>query len=554
MSRVQNVTLSLTLPISCQICLGKVRKPTICCNNHVFCFGCLDVWLKKSSQCPTCRVAITPENPCREIIGATNDSDSNESYSVKKCLRKTRGELLLREYEEEIETLLKENENLKTKNSSLEAQLNTALEPSTVLVSRSETPADHSLLEDSANKLRAASDLCKKLKQDMDKLKEANKTLRSQNVDLIQGNMRLKTEVENRSPQKFGRCTVAALEAKVQRYERELSQLKRALERSDTYIEELEAQMAASRRGGAPATEGAQGRSSASVERQGEGVQRSRIATMRRSLSEMEEPSVYTDLDRKSTPMGLPDGCGLLLTTSGMHRGMGLLCGAGEEALQDAGIPSTPSTPSSSLSCLSLRSPAGRGEARPDTPRLPYLRRLRFEDRGIAVGMQGPATPAEGTLWGVWQDPCTSLSTNKARCPPSGDRLAGHSQDSMDAAYLDKISELDSMMAECEGSSSQTSQPPLALPEFCVPLTADRGAGDDLLTDPFTVTEEQTIPTARDLSEAKNHAPFSIPAWHAGRSSAAAGKEAEASGESKKRKSAVTLATCSPSKLSKINK
>ncbi|KAB0402983.1 hypothetical protein E2I00_014125, partial [Balaenoptera physalus] len=65
---VQNVTLSLTLPITCHICLGKVRQPVICINNHVFCSVCIDLWLKNNSQCPACRVPITPENPCKEII------------------------------------------------------------------------------------------------------------------------------------------------------------------------------------------------------------------------------------------------------------------------------------------------------------------------------------------------------------------------------------------------------------------------------------------------------------------------------------------------------
>lgn len=31
--------------------------------------------------------------------GGTNESDHSDSPSMKKCLRKTRGELLLREYE-----------------------------------------------------------------------------------------------------------------------------------------------------------------------------------------------------------------------------------------------------------------------------------------------------------------------------------------------------------------------------------------------------------------------------------------------------------------------
>ncbi|XP_029987068.1 RING finger protein 219-like [Sphaeramia orbicularis] len=104
----QTSTLSLTLPISCQICLGKVKQPVICANHHVFCSVCMEMWLKKASQCPTCRVPITAENPCREIIGGSNESDHSDSLSVRKCLRKTRGELLLREYEDEIEGLIRE--------------------------------------------------------------------------------------------------------------------------------------------------------------------------------------------------------------------------------------------------------------------------------------------------------------------------------------------------------------------------------------------------------------------------------------------------------------
>ncbi len=36
---------------------------------------------------------------CFSVIGGTNESDHNDSPSMKRCLRKTRGELLLREYE-----------------------------------------------------------------------------------------------------------------------------------------------------------------------------------------------------------------------------------------------------------------------------------------------------------------------------------------------------------------------------------------------------------------------------------------------------------------------
>lgn len=47
----------------------QVKKPVICANYHVFCSSCMEMWLKKTSQCPTCRVPITTDNPCREIIG-----------------------------------------------------------------------------------------------------------------------------------------------------------------------------------------------------------------------------------------------------------------------------------------------------------------------------------------------------------------------------------------------------------------------------------------------------------------------------------------------------
>lgn len=53
-------------------------------------------------------------------------------------------------------------------------QLKTALEPASVLVPQTETSStvDPSVLEESANKLRAANDLYRKVNQDLDRLKE----------------------------------------------------------------------------------------------------------------------------------------------------------------------------------------------------------------------------------------------------------------------------------------------------------------------------------------------------------------------------------------------
>ncbi|XP_004577471.2 ORC ubiquitin ligase 1 [Ochotona princeps] len=250
---VQNVTLSLTLPITCHICLGKVRQPVICINNHVFCSVCIDLWLKNNSQCPACRVPITPENPCKEIIGGTSESEPMLSHTVRKHLRKTRLELLHKEYEDEIDCLQKEVEELKSKNLSLESQIKTILDPLTLIqgnqnedkhpVADNPNKIDPETVAEWKKKLRTANEIYEKVKDDVDKLKEANKKLKLENGGLVRENLRLKAEVDNRSPQKFGRFTVAALQSKVEQYERETNRLKKALERSDKYIEELESQV-----------------------------------------------------------------------------------------------------------------------------------------------------------------------------------------------------------------------------------------------------------------------------------------------------------------------
>lgn len=68
---------------------------------------------------------------------------------------------------------MRENEELKTKNQSLEAQLKTALDPCSISTVQ---PEDHRVhpfaLEEWTNKLRAATDVCDKIKQDMNKMKE----------------------------------------------------------------------------------------------------------------------------------------------------------------------------------------------------------------------------------------------------------------------------------------------------------------------------------------------------------------------------------------------
>ncbi|KAG6930525.1 ring finger protein 219, partial [Chelydra serpentina] len=189
---VQNVTLSLTLPITCHICLGKVRHPVICVNNHVFCSICIDVWLKNNSQCPACRIPITPDNPCKEIIGGTSESEPIFSPTVRKHLRKTRLELLHKEYEDEIESLQKEVEELRSKNIGLEAQLKTVLDPGALSLCNTHEESHQSTdeasragpetIEEWTKKLKAANDLYEKVKDDVEKLNEVKNVCFSNHI------------------------------------------------------------------------------------------------------------------------------------------------------------------------------------------------------------------------------------------------------------------------------------------------------------------------------------------------------------------------------------
>ncbi|XP_075706380.1 ORC ubiquitin ligase 1 isoform X2 [Rhinoderma darwinii] len=227
----------------------KVRQPVICANNHVFCSVCIELWLKNNSQCPACRVPITQENPCKSIIGGTSEDEGTQTYIGRKHLRKTRLELLQKEYEEEIESLLKETEDLKRANLRLEERFREANDPAAISMScdcgnkEAEDRKGIRLLEEWSRKLEMVNAANKKVVEDIAKLKEENRKLRNENLECVRENLRLKNEVDLRSPQKFGRFTVAALQAKADQYEREMSRIKKALERSDRYIEELEAQV-----------------------------------------------------------------------------------------------------------------------------------------------------------------------------------------------------------------------------------------------------------------------------------------------------------------------
>uniref|UniRef100_A0A3B4ZW51 ORC ubiquitin ligase 1 n=1 Tax=Stegastes partitus TaxID=144197 RepID=A0A3B4ZW51_9TELE len=508
----------------------QVRQPVICANHHVFCSSCMEMWLKKASQCPSCRVPITAENPCREIIGGTNEGDHSDSPSMRKCLRKTRGELLLREYEEEIDGLMRENEELKTKNQSIEAQLRTALDPCSInTVQSDDKRVAPFVLEEWTNKLRAATDVCDKVKQDMDKLKEANKALRSQNVDLVQENMRLKAEVASRSPQKFGRYTVAALEAKIQQYERDVDHLKRALERSDQYIDDLESRVRKSEKKGLDVQEVC-GKSIAATETL---TQQQKISMMMRSLSDNERESICSNPEAECRTFSR-NHC-LMFMPSADHEDFNKnLIGNCKNEGSDTSSDFLPTTPSSAFRSLTLRSPGIREKKVAFKP-ASHLRRLNFEElpspskSSMTLENQfrsleklpkslppNGVEPSKSVFWDGWQRSNSneqsypgsskessakgSTSTNLVGDEPDSFQMS--SEASMDAAYLDKISELDSMMLDGESSSSRGSQLSLA---SSPPTDLDNTLVPEPQTFPDVMSNSSNKPVGQ--SQHKNHQP-----------------------------------------------
>ncbi|XP_065716159.2 ORC ubiquitin ligase 1 [Patagioenas fasciata] len=537
-----SVTLSLTLPITCHICLGKVRHPVICVNNHVFCSICIEVWLKNNNQCPACRIPITPENPCKEIIGGTSESDPVFSPTVRKHLRKTRLELLHKEYEDEIESLQKEVEDLRGKNLSLQTQLKSLLDPAASALSCQNGEASQSAheagtsgpetTEEWSKKLKAANDMYEKVMDNVEKLKEANKKLSMENNSLLRENLRLKAEVDSRSPQKFARFTVAALQSKVEQSEREMNRLKKALERSDKYIEEMECQLLQMKNAG-EGTQTVSAVSERALSADAKGAESSEDTTClkiqveeKKALATSQSPDNLEQLTSGRTCLSsssqdasngsntqcapkkeLFPGCqGVLLDENTTNMDACLeeqwnkieeCTSYKDEELYD--LP-PPCTPFLSLSRLQLNTPDGKDNVRKPSA---FLRKLKFEefcdtsDDGSKDSAEHSTsscssekkltcfTTGKSGFWGTCptnfaenldfdeseqnsvagqSDETSAKSSDKTSsclpkrlhtlCSSEMNRTRTSSEASMDAAYLDKISELDSMMSESDNSKS----------------------------------------------------------------------------------------------------
>ncbi|XP_062513673.1 ORC ubiquitin ligase 1-like isoform X2 [Corticium candelabrum] len=259
--------ISLTLPVACNICLGKVKEPVTCPNQHVFCSVCIDQWSKVHNHCPNCRVVFTQEKGCRRLIGAgTEESCGDCSQAEKAELRRTRLDLICREYESDISQLEEELNNSRSSNSRLEQELCRSNEQQARSHCTLSTDLDHcyavgkpreetmstdidlSNLLEVTEQLQTMTRLYEKLNNSMRKLEEENQRLSNENFAL-------RSEVADKrranssrdmtvSPRRVSRYTIAALEAELEKYQRQEDQLKKALKRSDQYTEQLERDLA----------------------------------------------------------------------------------------------------------------------------------------------------------------------------------------------------------------------------------------------------------------------------------------------------------------------
>lgn len=319
---------------------------------------------------------------------------------------------------------------------------------------------------------------------------------------------------------RFGRYTVAALEAKIQQYERDVDHLKRALERSDQYIEDLESR--AQKRPEEPETSGS------STAKPDALTQQQKIHMMMRSLSDNERASICSNPEADARTFSRNHS--LVFMPSAEDKEM-----AGQKKDSESSSDFLPTTPSSAFRSLTLRSPGIREKKVAFKP-ASYLRRLDFDefpspDKSSSTVNQfsslekfpkdlpsnSDTAPSQSAFWGGWQrseskepDPSKESSVSGASAAVSlscdeSDSLQMSSEASMDAAYLDKISELDSMMLEGESCSSRDSQLSLGSSSSSLPADLDRTLVADpqsRLSVPPSPSSKPVTPRKRDDKEA----------------------------------------------------
>lgn len=331
---------------------------------------------------------------------------------------------------------------------------------------------------------------------------------------------------------RFSRFTVAALQSRVEQSEREIGRLRKALERSDKYIEEMEYQLLqlknageGAQAGGTPDettlptdAEGAEsGEDTTCLKTQAEKKKALTSSQSPDSLEQLKSGATCSSSTSQDSSDGsnsqcppkkeLFPGCpGVLLDENATNMDACLeeqwnkieqCTSYKDEELYD--LP-PPCTPFLSLSRLRLTTPEGKESAR--KPSL-FLRKLKCEEFCDTPDNRSRESPEHSTsncnskkklncfatgkpgFWETCQtdfaenldfdglehnsvagrsdEPPAKCSDKTSSCLPKRlhslcssemNRTRTSSEASMDAAYLDKISELDSMMSESDNSKS----------------------------------------------------------------------------------------------------
>lgn len=280
---------------------------------------------------------------------------------------------------------------------------------------------------------------------------------------------------------------MAALEAKIQQYEREVDHLKRALERSDQYIEDLESRVRKPEKTHLEVQE-ACGSSKAESDAL---TQQQKINMMMRSLSDNERGSICSNPEAACRTISRNHSLLFMPSADRKELNKNLTEDQKNDDLESSSD-FLPTTPSSAFRSLTLRSPGIR-EKKVAFKSVSYLRRLDFEEcpspgksssamenqfssldkfpKGLPSNTD--TETSKSVFWGGWQrsesnEPVLSKeishkgATSTDLVGEKPDSFQMSSEASMDAAYLDKISELDSMMLDGESCSSRDSQLSLA--------------------------------------------------------------------------------------------
>lgn len=199
-SSTKTPNVCFTLPITCQICLGKVKEPVVCPNLHAFCSFCIEIWLEKSKQCPTCRVPMNRES-CRKILGGYDPNDTDKSLVPTDFshpgTRKARYTALLQDYENEISRLNRQIDSLSQENIKLKE---TPTHGSSNKYNQTTSP-QQDMVQMLKTKLQQTQSAMDELQKENDKFKDETKKLDSENSLLLQEVQRLKASLSEKNAQ-----------------------------------------------------------------------------------------------------------------------------------------------------------------------------------------------------------------------------------------------------------------------------------------------------------------------------------------------------------------